>query len=254
MKNAIVKKIAFTAAVLVLCCMAIAMFTACEDKEETEKVFVESEVFYELDTAKVWGREITPLLDEKKTYIKLTPDGDLELRIMLNETGITLANVFIAGLGITSGENAAVDVSGLEKYVNGLFPTESFKDMIKIIRRLETDLGLYVEGIDYESEAVKKLINGIDTEQKIYLNGILLPKNLAFVIKGKYELKEITSKTQNEPIRAVYLGEYNELGEPYVVMTQFKDSEEKECLRVRNELLALDVVTKIKPPVLSEAE
>lgn len=254
MKKAItMKKITIAAAAILLCCFAIAVFSACEDKETpAEKVYMKYDTVYELDEMTLWERDFIGFMDKEKTYVKLTADGELEVRITPNKTALQMANIALAGIG-SSDPEASVDVSGFEKYVKGLFPTEGFDDMKKTIERLESDLGLYVEGIDYESEKVKALLESIKNDGAIPMN-ITIPENIAFVLKGKYELKEIVSKTQDEPLRAVYFGNYSENDDPYVILTQFTDEKGTECIRVRNELLFLDAVASVKPPILKEAE
>ena len=117
------KKITLAAAVALLCYFAIAVFAACEDNETpAEKVYMKYDTVYELDEMTLWERDFIGLMDKEKTYVKLTADGELEVRITPNKTALQLANFALAGMG-SSDPDASIDVSGFEKYVKGLFPT-----------------------------------------------------------------------------------------------------------------------------------
>ena len=250
MKKSTVRKI-ISIATLALLAVCLFATLGCEEKKENKGKYVDYDMTYYLENIDLWNRNFTSLLDCKKTYLKLTTDGELELKIAFKDTTISLANVALAALG--NGSEDLIDVSFAEVYINGFFPTESLKDMKKTLERLNKDLGLTVEGINYEDERVVKLLDSLNKKGTIPA-GTLIPNDIAFVLRGRYELKEIKSETQEEPFRAVYLGEnqYPENGEPYIILTQFVNDKSLESIRIRNELLSLDAIATVPQPEISQ--
>lgn len=235
------KKILTIMLIFAFCFVLIGIFAGCKDNEETDdgKVYMEKDTLYLIEEINLFGKSFAGFAEDEKSYIKLTKQGEMEVRLTPTAVAISTVNIALAGM------NSEIDVSGFEIYLKGLFPTESFEDMKKTVERLEKDMGIYVEGLDYESTMVKNLFQSLKESGKIP-KGTILPEKIAFSVKGKYELKTIQSKTQEEPLRAVYFGDYNELGDPYIILTQYTDEEGNELIKIRNEILNLTITAREK--------
>lgn len=250
MKNTKIRKLILVVTLIAVVLCAVVL-SGCENKKKSEGKHVKYDITYYLSSIDLWGKTFTGLLDQKKTYLKLTKDGELEMKIIFKPMTISLANVALAAMA--NGTEDILDLSSADVYVSSIFPTESIKDMKKTLERMTKDLGLTIEGIDYESDEIINLFKSLSEKGTVPV-GTKIPEKLAFTLKGRYELKEIKSKTQEEPFRAVYLGEnqYPENGETYVILTQFIDDKGLESIRIRNELLSLDAIATVPQPEISQ--
>lgn len=198
-------------------------------------------------------------LDLKRTYVRMTPDGRLELRLTLKKEAIKVINAVIGGMGKPDELLAdPAEIKGFMKYIDAMFYPESLDDIDKMIKRLESDIDLTVEGLDFSVQPLKHLAETIGNGE-IY-GDVRLPDDVAFVLNIEYELREVRSAIDGKKYEAVFLGNSDMRTDPYVMLT-LEDAQEPvldadgndtgatktvKHLKILNELLPLYVDTAME--------
>jgi hypothetical protein len=225
------------------------VFAACGDKDETvdNGSHVRSETIYYLDTVSLWtmGSGFESYFDKDKSYVKLSPDGNIDIQLRVSDVALSMAKIALLAI-----DASTVDVMGFECYVEGLFPGESLGDLESIVDRLKTAFGVEITGIDFSNENIQAICTSLKENGTLPEHVKLPVDEICISIKNHYCLKDVKSDTRDEPFKAVYVGDYTEHSDPYVILTQGKSVDGADNIILRNEVLRLTAEFKIPQAVI----
>lgn len=198
------------------------------------ETYTETEEEYALSSLKIWGGNLITIFDTKKSVIGFNPDGTFEFNLAVSDLGMGL---LVGALQLLNGRYLPTDMHNV--YLNEFFPGESFKDIVKIFVRIKNDLGLEIVGLDKNDPKIKRIIDTM-SETGCLPEKIEIPTDfkLIFRLSGRYSLHKIKIIDGSE-MQGIYIGNYTDNGEPYVIMTKTDDG-----IKLVNEVLNLEVVFK----------
>ena len=106
------KKILTIMLIFAFCFVLIGIFAGCKDNEETDdgKVYMEKDTLYLIEEINLFGKSFAGFAEDEKSYIKLTKQGEMEVRLTPTAVAISTVNIALAGM------NSEIDVSGFEIY------------------------------------------------------------------------------------------------------------------------------------------
>ena len=227
--------------------LVFATVSCTQDDNETEqpreKVFLAEDTYYALDYISLAGLrggggtgggiDLDAIVDRDRSFLSLTKDGKMHLELRVNPTIYKTAKLPLSQL-----DASTLDVNGLQCYVTELFPGNTMREIVDTLDAIKRTLGISLGGVDFESDNMSAIVESL-RENGTLPKKVVLPDEVYFSFDYNYEIVEIHSLDSEEPIKAVYVGDYKEGSEPYVIMTMKKDSDGTERVILINELLHL---------------
>ena len=139
-----------------------------------------------------WGKIIfSSFINKEKSQVIYRDDGTFSLLLVPDGSTIGLANIALNIILREKTVNISEILSApagfgtsLETYIKEVFPGFDSKDFKKIVELL-TSLGIYINGLDYESETMVKFMDSLREKGEIPL-GFKLPSGLSIEVKGYY--------------------------------------------------------------------
>ena len=155
------------------------------------KLFKEDKIF-KLSSIKMDSKELSTFFNKDKCYVEYRKDGTFSIKLVPSNFLTLTANIFLM-----SQEND-IDLSNmgpigfgtdLETYLKGVFPGFDLRKIKESIELL-TSIGLYIDGLDYDSPAMKELMDSMEMNLVIPKT-FALPNNISFEIKGYYFIEQV---------------------------------------------------------------
>ncbi|MBR1746822.1 MAG: hypothetical protein IJ735_01260 [Clostridia bacterium] len=211
------------------------VFCLASCTETDDRPHFTQETTFTLTAAEVMSNDVIGYLSADNTTIVFFPDGRMRLTLTPNPALPGIVSVYMMR---HKDDLAGISLSDMDRYTGEVLPGQSFYRLMPALMKLGDSLGLHVNGIDYEGEAAVAFF--ADLEESHTLPTFAVPKDLTVTIEASYALCEVPSATQEEPFRAIYLGDYADLGgDPILLLTRYTDDEGNEALFLTNETLAL---------------
>ncbi len=214
-----------------------------EEDKPRQKVFLAEDTYYALDYISLAGLrggggtgggiDLDAIVDTDTSFLSLTKDGKMHLELRVKPAIYVAAKAALAQL-----DASTIDVGGLQCYVTELFPGNTMREIIDTLDAIKRTLGVSLGGVDFESDNMSDIVESL-RENGTLPKKVVLPDEVYFSFDYNYEIVEIHSLDSEEPMKAVYVGDYKEGSEPYVIMTMKKDSDGTERVILINELLHL---------------
>jgi hypothetical protein len=138
------------------------------------------------------SKELSTFFNKDKCYVEYRKDGTFSIKLVPSNFLTLTANIFLM-----SQEND-IDLSNmgpigfgtdLETYLKGVFPGFDLRKIKESIELL-TSIGLYIDGLDYDSPAMKELMDSMEMNLVIPKT-FALPNNISFEIKGYYFIEQV---------------------------------------------------------------
>lgn len=247
MKNRAFK--AFTAVILTVLLIGAAFsLAACNDNKNSGRF--EKEKIYTINEFSVMDLDSNLLmlaLDGDNSYVKFTPDGEMIANIAISPDIMSLLSSFLEeGDENLLSNLAGMNVSQFTYMVGGIFPGFSFQNLKSSLDILERSLGLSITGLDFSDPDIGNIVQSIQSTgnlpQKLTLPETL---NLALHYEGIYEIKTVYNE-KKEAVKVIYVGEYNENSQPYIVLGMNKDINGNDTISLINEVIRAEIVAVAK--------
>ena len=197
---------------LILVASVFALIGCDNNKEyvvEEEKVFyldVKQFDFLNLGIASL-------IIDKNASQVILRPDGTATLRIVILEDVVGA----LGGL-ITEDMLAGLDITPLvDQYAVNIVPGFDINKPKETFKLLEDSMGIKFYNVDFDDPNVKALFDVLAGHGTLP-EDFMLPAPIGIEYNCNYTMEDLVSEYTGE-YTAVYMGDKNEGGEPYVVMT-----------------------------------
>ena len=223
------------AVVLVASAMTFAL-VAC-DKDDKAELYVSENMTFDLSGATVMGLPVSIVLDNEKSGITLGTDGSLKLSLVINsalinsllkggnifgfELSIAKLQTMLDGLG-EGGVQAALD-GFVNTYLSELVPgfkLGSADDVAPSFALLKNSLGAEIVGVDLAGDKFKELYTSVVDNNKIP-EKFELPEGFGIEFNGKYELRDVKNPDTGETVKAIYVGYFDVLDDPYLMLSMY---------------------------------
>lgn len=195
---------------LIICLVSALVFSlaACNKSEHVKK-----DISFSIDNkTEVMDIPIAIFLKKQDSGITLRKDGTMTLRLAINDAVPNLVN---STFNISTMLGEMDFTQYMNDYVTPLFPGFTLQDIPYSLGLIEKSMGIKVTGLDLNSPNTQALFEGLQTGE--FAENIVFPKDIAIEYNGRYALKELTD-ADGMPYTAIYLGQYNENGEPFIIM------------------------------------
>ena len=242
MKKTVYKIIAVLFALTLVLSTCICL-TACDKDGGNDREHFSEETTYYLTSGEAVGMQVANFLSYEKTFIKFYPNGKMCLQVTPNSVIMAAASLYL----YNNRENlAGISLSDMERYTSEVLPGESFFALVSALGKLGNSIGLKINGIDFEDEDTQAVFEEFN-ETHVIPASFTLPADLNVTIEADYALCEVPSDFREEPFKAVYLGDYDDLsGDPYIILTRYIDKNGKEAIFLANEILAMRIDFSMK--------
>lgn len=241
-RKVVLKSIILTLLLVLALCFVLSSCDLFSKKE-----YFKEETTYNLTSCSAIGFEVPDgFIDLDKSFVKFDKKGNFIMQVTptaeaIQEANILLALAFESVFGEDHDNIAGISLSDMERYTSEVLPGESFFGLVEALTRLGDSLGLKIHGLNFDDAKVKAFF---DTFKETHLiPEFTLPDDFYITIESKYGLCEIPSETQEQPFKAIYLGDYNGVddSDPYILLTRYVTEDNKEALFVYNAILDLRI-------------
>ena len=195
----------------------IFVFTSCDtDKNK----YVEENKKYLIDTrnSRIKGIPLSFFTDTS-SYIELRTDGTATIYVKSNEgIGGTLEYFIDKEEYIKN-----MDISAYEGMIADYLPGFKLEDIENGLHLLKNSTGVCIEGINFEDPTIEAFINDLSEKGKLTSN-IESIDYIGIKYEANYNIENIRSES-GENYTVAYMGEHNENGQPYIILTMSTDEE-----------------------------
>ena len=195
--------------------------------EPSGETFTE-DLTFTVATAEVFGNNLLSIFDPAETELVFRANGEYRLTLTAKETLNTMLSIAISSQGVVNLESY-MPVSLALPYIHDIAPTVEPTDLPAVFGVLETLYGIKIEGIDFEKESVKKVVQGFKERNELVIEDPdTFSETIRVTFTGKYRLAEMTDPATGEKIRAIYVNNGIGRGESYVRYAYEEDNGDKK--------------------------
>lgn len=243
MKNNI-RKILILTILLSMVFSSMYLLTGCGEEEPNPNyVAEETELLISSVEVMAFTNELTFLIyDNKKSKIVFTPEGEATITLYIRPAAIALVNAFLSEADLNEIGVIGVSLDDFfDIYPAGIFPGFSADDIAGGFELIQAALNLELVGLNFEDPALAELARSI-REERTLPEGFQLPAvEYALEITAPYVIRELESPYTGK-YTAIYLGNFDENTEPFVIMTAGKDENNNiSSIAMRIEFLQLEI-------------
>lgn len=200
------------------------------------KVFRDTKTF-EISSIKMGEDNFSSFINKEKSQVIYRDDGTFSLLLVPDGSTIGLANIALNIILREKTVNISEILSApagfgtsLETYIKEVFPGFDSKDFKKIVELL-TSLGIYINGLDYESETMVKFMDSLREKGEIPL-GFKLPSGLSIEVKGYYFVEKAGDFTNIH----MCVGNVSNNGYPFLYATLHTEDDGNEWIETSIEV------------------
>lgn len=164
------------------------------------------------------------LLDKKRSFIELNPDGTMKIELRLPK-GTSIGGL-LENLGGDIDFSAIELETGANQYVYSLLPGFTFDDIESSIGLLKTNLGLEFEGLDFDYKGMREISDALATTHRLPAKLDLDPEmDLCIRYTGTYSIKKVVSAVTGEEYEAIHFDKHPNGGDSYIIACRDVDPE-----------------------------
>ena len=171
---------------------------------------------FDITTAQAFEIDLLTFFEPEESKIVFRENGDYTLTLTAKRMLNSLLSIAIASQGVIDLESY-MPVSLALPYIHDIAPTCEPTDLPAVFEVLESLYGIKIEGIDFEKDSVKKVVEGFKERGELVIED---PDTFSDTIRvtftGKYRLAEMTDPATGETLQAIYVNNGVGRGESYV--------------------------------------
>lgn len=224
-----IQKITICILLIVVVAGSCFMLSSCNKRETLNRDYSFS---FDITTTTVWDIMGIPLAFTPDSGLYLSKDGTATITITLNSSVSELLKTF--NIDLSGVSSVDLGVMG-EKYGKPILPWFNMQDLKTSLEALKQSLhGELI--LDYDEEATQKMLASL--QETGHLNeDFEIPKTFGIRYSGKYEVKHLKSAITGEEYTAIYLDDYSETAEPYLMLTLTENEDGLKHASLRVEFL-----------------
>ena len=174
---------------------------------------------FTIDLAKVFGKDLTFMLEESQSSVFFGADGTYRLTL-------TMTSLVSGGLALAIQSAGSIDfddyypIEVLLPYFRDIAPGVEPTDLKGLVQALKEIYEIEIDAVNFEKKATKDLLRTFSESGKLIVSDPAVLKDpIRITFGGNYRLEEVTNPVTNEKVMVIYVNNPIGQNESYVRYT-----------------------------------
>ena len=207
---------------IIVCLLSVWLLSSCKDDSGIYYVEENTEYTFDLLQSTAMSLPFALALNNNESYIQFNTDKTVKIRLIAN-------SALLQTVQESYDLNKLVGDTNVEKlfnfYAPNFVPGADIDNIGETLNLICQSFNLTLYGLDFVNEQSEELAQILKREKPIP-DDFEIPSQLGFEVNETYYIKDV--QNENGIVKGVFIGEYDENTEPFLIMTMYEEKNNKD--------------------------